>query len=901
MTIHFNPFYDEWAYTDLQSRGGLLFDSKTVGPMGLLSELEERLGLAGRTFSDMERMVFYIKAMRVALQDNPDIFYKDSFQNDEVGTARTLLQWRDAAILAGWDPSANQPSNKFKGLAAIETAFDKPGYADRWINLRDYLSGLDHINADLSIESHCSNTALDPYIQAVLKRLSELGVAVNYNPAHSPSARKGSDLYQVQQELLNTQNNTPAADNIQLTQDGSIRILRFPDYSDAQQWAAAELPDSEQEVLLVNGDNSSVSDIIFSLGKPTLASSVSVDSTAAQLFRLGIALFKNPVDVNSLLAYLRLPVNPIGAAHVQKQKSDGTVYYRSLNHELADSLLTTGGISEWDKIISSAVYDSDGNSLDKNKMDAIRARLYMWDKSKDKKVQKKDVLEYLDNIVSWCASYAYLKQDPSWNLIKELTNAFRLLLENESDVVSVDKLLNWSFGLSLQSVMPFRPAQAGSIPAIRNIRSILDSPKNVVWLDCVGAESEPYAYDFMSPSEMEMLKGGILDKNQTSALSYRAMVESVCRISQSLTLVTYDTDHGEKTQENPFIIELKTRFGIKESQGVIPDALMEVNTVTEPVGKKLVHNIDAALIARKKERESYSSLSLLFQNPFDYVLEYLLQYGSYGEDTIVNVDAVRGTVAHKYIEELINDSGKDIKLMSRTHNNDFENRILKTAQDVGAILLLDENKLEFGKIKTSLQKSVSNLLEFIDRNNLSIVAPEYEINTTLPVIGKFLAYIDLLLINNEGKYVIVDFKWSEGSHYANVLENNRILQLALYAAAVEKELNAQVINYGYYILPRYKFHTTSYTGLNDITHVNLITPKSNADVFVQACNSYTYRMDQLKQGIIEEAEGLKLADLQYAADTSALNLYPLATDYHDESVKDINRWGKNIILKGGLE
>ena len=123
----------------------------------------------------------------------------------------------------------------------------------------------------------------------------------------------------------------------------------------------------------------------------------------------------------------------------------------------------------------------------------------------------------------------------------------------------------------------------------------------------------------------------------------------------------------------------------------------------------------------------------------------------------------------------------------------------------------------------------------------------------------------------------------------------------MYAAAVKQELKSQVINFGYFILPRYKYHTTSDAGLKDLTHVNLITPESNADVFVQACNSYTYRMDQLKQGIIEEAEGLKLADLQYAADTEPRNLYPLATDYNDQSVKDHDRWGKNIILKGGLE
>lgn len=895
MTIHFNPYYDKGAYVDISGRG-ILLDSKIVGPNGLLAELEERLGLTGTVKGNIERLVLYVKAMRKALNAGSDLFFRESFKNDEIGTASTLLQWRDAAIAAGWDPNATQPSRKFQGLAAIEKVFEAPGYSDRWTSLYDYLNGdCEKVGADINVEVNCSKASIEPYITRVLDSLPKAGIKVDYNPTTQPCAQKGTDLFQVQQALLDSRRG--ASGKTTLSNDGSIRIIRFPDYSDAQQWAASVLSDSN-DILMVNESNNAISDILYSLDKPTVASTISVDSTAAQVFRIGISLFGSPVDVNNLLAYLRLPVNPLSGAHVQETAKDGTPYYRSLNHELADSLLSTGGLTEWKDIISSAVYDNDGAELDPKQLSVITDRLYMWDKTKDGKVKKADVLAYLDNLCAWSANFAYLKSDPNWSLIKDLTAAFRILLENEPAEVPFSYLSKWAMELSVQSVMPARPAQSGSISAVSDIRSIFDSPQIVVWLDCVGSESPAYAYDFLSPSEQNCLSGGYPEKEAFSASSYRAIIESVSRIAGTLTLVVYDTANCEKCRENPFVTELKTRFDVRESSEAIPDTLLDTRNISGPVESKIVHTIDPLLISCRRKQESYSSLSKLFQSPFDYVLDYLLCYGSYGEETIVNVDAVRGTVAHKYIEDLINDCHKDIKAMISLHQKEFDKRILEAASNVGVILLADENKLAFGRFKALMEKSINNLLQFIDINNLVIIGPEYEISTELPVIGKFYAKIDLLLQNGDGKYVIVDFKWSEGSYYEKVLENNRNLQLALYEEAVKKGLDAQVLSSGYFILPRYQFYTNNGGGLSN---VKIVVPAQVTNVFEQACNSYEYRMNQLKSGMIEEAESCQLADIEYAKDTELQNLYPLDVDYNNHSIKASDRYGKNIILKGGLE
>lgn len=900
MTIHFNPYYDEGAYVDLAARGGMLFNEKVVGPLGLLSELEERLGMAGVHESEIERIVRYVKALRSNLEHSPEPFYKDSFLNDEIGTARTLLRWRDAAVLAGWDPAAEQPSFKFQGLAEVERHFRSTGVADRWRSLSERLNGCSSLSLDCELVVHCSDSSIEPLIRGILSRLAALGAKVVFEATVPAAAPAGTALNIIQSEILSPSPETKPGQKIPLPDDGTVRILHFPDASDARQWAASFLP-SQKETLLVSASNNAVSDILFSMGRPTLATAVAVDSTAAQVFRLGLSLFRSPVDVNNLLAYLRLPVNPVSSVYVKKETRKGEPYFRALNKVLADSLVNTGGLSEWPAIIGSADYDHDGNPCRKGVKEALLGRLFMWEKSDGGKAFKADVLQYLDNLCSWCAGFPVLLGDASWTVIKDMTEAFRLLMENEPEAIPLSKLLNWSDGLSLHDSRPVHKAEVGSIPTVGNIRCLFDGPENLVWLDCVGIDPAPFDYDFLSPSERKALAEGFLSKETCSEAAHGAIITALSRVQGTLTLVTYDTDHGALCAEHPIITELTTRFGIPTSEGGIPAEALGTGEMVGPIPMKSSYRVDPALLeGRKRERESYSSLSELFQSPFDYVLDYLLDYGSYGETTIINVDAVKGTVAHKYIEDLINDGGKDVSAMRTLHRGSYEERILAAAQDVGLVMLSDENRLEFAKFKSVLRKSIISVLDFIELNRFTIFGTEYEINTVLPVIGAFYAKVDLLLQNADGDYVIVDFKWSESSYYVHAMENERILQLALYKAAVEADLGGRVLTTGYFILPKYGFYTVYDIGLSNHDNVTVVGLDAYHDVFDQACNSYRYRMNQLKEGLIEEGEGFPRSDLQYELDTEEYNLYPLEGEYEDQSVKAVNHWGKNIILKGGL-
>ena len=77
----------------------------TLGPLGFLSLLEAQLGLSREWPSHAERVVQYRDCLKRC--DSGSRFYHRTFQLDELGTAATLLRWRDLWYLHGWNGSAS--------------------------------------------------------------------------------------------------------------------------------------------------------------------------------------------------------------------------------------------------------------------------------------------------------------------------------------------------------------------------------------------------------------------------------------------------------------------------------------------------------------------------------------------------------------------------------------------------------------------------------------------------------------------------------------------------------------------------------------------------------------------------------------------------------------------------
>ena len=102
---------------------------------------------------------------------------------------------------------------------------------------------------------------------------------------------------------------------------------------------------------------------------------------------------------------------------------------------------------------------------------------------------------------------------------------------------------------------------------------------------------------------------------------------------------------------------------------------------------------------------------------------------------------------------------------------------------------------------------------------------------------------------------------------------------------------------GYYAIPRKTLFTPKNT-LIDNPAIIEVTQEDPKDIFKMAVKGYIFRWDQLRRGILEEGEGLALANLDYA---QQLDIYALEPDYDKKDLKARAYGDKNITLKGGLE
>ena len=152
MKITFGLSLDGWE--PLKSPQCL--NEATCGPGGFLELLEVRLGLKTNALPLSQRLVHY-KALLDELVKERAAFYAESFKRDPYAVAETLLGWRDALTMAGWDGQASgKDSARLQDMSALESRTPgrpAPGMGDRLrAVLRELASRSAHIDVLTVVE-----------------------------------------------------------------------------------------------------------------------------------------------------------------------------------------------------------------------------------------------------------------------------------------------------------------------------------------------------------------------------------------------------------------------------------------------------------------------------------------------------------------------------------------------------------------------------------------------------------------------------------------------------------------------------------------------------------------------------------------------------------------------------
>ena len=769
ITLHFNPQYDSGAWSGEPGKGVCKIEDSYVGPMGLLTWLEVRLGITAQEKAQHELLAAYAKAAQSAANKNPVIFFAKSLQLTSLATAGELLKWRDELVLSGWkvdtpilDGLTSGAKAILRGLAEVETELpaDFRTTADRW---RLLLASLEQETAldGFSVKVHAPEVHMHPVHRAVLDHLRRCGV--------------------------------PVVPVVVLRQP-DVEIKHFHDSSDACLWAAAQ----DGDALLVCSDDQTLSSAMAAFGRPYgNASASETPRPVAHLFTSAMMLLKDGGDIQAYRDYLAAPSHPLN------HYKDGD---RNLRETLLRSVIKERGFVKFASIIGDfagndsallaeirALLPEPNQPLTYKRVEAMCNRISQWATGSSKMFEKKGedsiYLNQWQELASICEEMKFQCKELGFH---------RLPVISEQDFIWVLQ------SVSAPSAAVARHAVVDAAPVIPSIERIAEDVRDVIWVDGSFTEA-PKPLSFLCPKDISDLNDilpGIWQQNDALRLTEDLFQAGLSHVGGTLKILYNDSFAGKKREKHPFILRQAGRVDALKDLPYepLPSAKSEscpsLPIAPLPTDLPLTVNSSAVNTLTLPDHESPTSLESMFDQPMDWVLKSIL--GLY-EESDSNDSLIKGLVAHDIIHRIYDKAARggvkvDADAFDRVFDAEFDTFFDEAILATGAELNLPENRMDREQFKSDLRTvSIPALTDIIRYSHLHIVGSEVKSvkidisqpgDDPLPITGS----IDLLLKDEAGDYVIFDFKWagSDGRKMRETqIKKGEDYQLALYRRLVE--------------------------------------------------------------------------------------------------------------------
>jgi len=292
--IVFDPTFDATPWPGPLASKDASAGEAWAGPRFVLNLLETQLGLGGPVVSSALRAATLVPALRAR-----DGFWRASADVDPLGTARTLLDWRDALAMAGWDGAPTKGSRLSGRLAALAevTAGAPPGMPER---IAAVGAALQRRSADVEELVLVEPTDdLAPAWRTVVERLAARGTRVSSSVL--PPAEGRGDLGRAQRLRFEPEG------------DGTLQLLRAHGPLQAAEEVAAWL--AARPTLagtVVVGADPVLDAALRRHGLPTTgAARHARDNALVQILPLVLALAWSPPDPERALELLTLADGPV--------------------------------------------------------------------------------------------------------------------------------------------------------------------------------------------------------------------------------------------------------------------------------------------------------------------------------------------------------------------------------------------------------------------------------------------------------------------------------------------------------------------------------------------------------------------------------------------------------------
>lgn len=878
MKIIYSPILTGQTHLELGDKNVSL-GCQVLETQGLLQQLALHAGVHVEIPSYVKRLAAYHRGLMDYDCTYPDNMYHRSIAIDSMSVARTLMGWRDALTIAGWNCGHTGISSRLDALAVIEANQEEnegslalllERVKERLKCMRDGIVHVPDAFKEMEIEVLCPKNMLPDYLLPVFDELEAVAKQITYGTVDTSV--------------------TPRM----------MRVMEFTDQYKAEVWLAKQK--AEDYDVWLNQGNKRLDNWLHMSGAEVSGSEISASNPQiTQLFLLAVRMFQRPFNVNTLLQYLYLPECPLPWL---------------LATRLASVVVRDGGFASPDVMdcirrYLDTEFIKEGEDKQPEYTPEVREKLYhtylpfdLLDEEEQQKLAAEDdavclkqLKRFLKDIRNYAVSRAskitaVMSEDLRVAQLQDVVSFIDALLElldsEEVETIAFAKLMQWS--QSLYDTNDYRQyhAQVGCRNVLPSPANMVDKVRSAIWCDFYGDVDSTLSTDFLSPSEIEnMRKTGIKlwDKEREKAFRNFVLELPVHQTSEQMTFVSCKKLGATDLPIHPLRLQLPEDIEVvcgDTEYDKLPSRSIEViDNHREKDAREVCFDATQHPV-KWREIESFSSLSSLLQNPLDYVMNYTLGFSDRGP-TEIKMSLTMGNVAHETIEMLFTKHHVDIvKNVMLDYDTAFAHALVMR----GALLLLPEHHLEKDKLHHQLKRCVKQLAEVIVANGLTLKSCEQKELQDLGFEGgvKVIGYIDMLLEDKSGSPVIFDLKWtSKKDKYSISIMENRAMQLAMYQAMLLQHDEYHVAaRTAFFVMPEGVVVTKDEFAE---CHLKKIEVKNVPDILAQLRKGYAERKKEISEGRIETAELMLLSELDYP---NVPGVFPLEQEGKREPKKAVN-------------
>lgn len=831
------------------------------GPKALLAYLERHLGLG---ISDEDRDYLrpeqYRQALRQYLKEKPTAFFAASFAADDLGTAATLLSWRDELLAVGWKFEASATTHRLMALATVEHWLNNrefglqlyPGMADRMDQIGQ---AAERVPSFMPVLQLCDEWQwLPPAWQRLLEQLISAGVQLkDYQP---PQDFADTDLGTWQAYLSGQAKQRPS-----LRGDGSLLLMRaFRETHQAAYLAKiVHKNDAFRPAIFLPKANRTLDNAFLLEGLPSMGvPSTSLARPSLQVLKLAPVFLWQPYDLNKIMEFVSLAVKPLDEGIAQK---------------IASFLADTPGLysDRWFGMLKT-YFEVDLPKLAEKRPqldpDQIRSEFNFWFArkrydSRSERVPKGDVRQIYQRLFLWARGTNGDTESSMLVLASQCQKIVDLLDTLPEEDLSYLELERVVRAIYEPAPVQYQVAEAGHLVTVFRPGAIIGPVNELVCWDFIQQDRD-YFFSHWYPDELAALAANGVQIEQPAVQNQRQAVQRkrpVLWTQKRLILCLPDYSNGQATSPHALLGDLEAAFGddlspieLHIDQQKVGEAwrksllLPELTAITTTPLPKPQPQIKLKKAIATREEETPTNIERLLYYPYQWVFRQHSKLRASSLLTVLEDARLFGNLGHRLLENLLSNAFESWD--QGEVNRWVQTEIPKLLSKEGAPLLLYGREPEQIAFTKYMKYAAWSLISLIKNNGWSVVGSEEEL--TGPWLHQQLRGRADLVLQRGTEYAIIDLKWRGATRYTNLLHSREDIQLALYANMLKQE---QPIwpHTAYFIIEKGKLLSRNSQAFREIQAVQDETDHQEVykELLARIEHTYRWRLSQLQGGLIE--------------------------------------------------